>query len=55
MRFTFLDANDDLFSYNRKDPQSLLIQKAIFHEKETVIETVYLVWISTPTQLIYAD
>lgn len=33
-----LDANDDLFSYNRKDPQSLLIQKAIFHEKETVIE-----------------
>lgn len=33
-----LDANDDLFSYNRKDPQSLLIQKTIFHEKETVIE-----------------
>ncbi|WP_294331545.1 Eco57I restriction-modification methylase domain-containing protein, partial [uncultured Chryseobacterium sp.] len=33
-----LDANDELFSYNRKDPQSLLIQKAIFHEKETVIE-----------------
>uniref|UniRef100_UPI0024E1CC11 type IIG restriction enzyme/methyltransferase n=1 Tax=Chryseobacterium sp. TaxID=1871047 RepID=UPI0024E1CC11 len=32
------DADGDLFSYNRKDPQSLKIQKAIFHEKETLIE-----------------
>ncbi|WP_288374501.1 Eco57I restriction-modification methylase domain-containing protein [uncultured Chryseobacterium sp.] len=32
------DAEGDLFSYNRKDPQSLKIQKAIFHEKETLIE-----------------
>ncbi|MCT4059850.1 Eco57I restriction-modification methylase domain-containing protein [Elizabethkingia anophelis] len=32
------DADGDLFRYNRKDPQSLKIQKAIFHEKETIIE-----------------
>ncbi|HAT4004600.1 TPA: class I SAM-dependent DNA methyltransferase [Elizabethkingia anophelis] len=32
------DADGELFSYNRKDPQSLKIQKAIFHEKETLIE-----------------
>ncbi|UTX50268.1 Eco57I restriction-modification methylase domain-containing protein [Chryseobacterium sp. MA9] len=32
------DAEGELFSYNRKDPQSLKIQKAIFHEKETLIE-----------------
>ncbi|EFK33527.1 Type IIS restriction enzyme Eco57I [Chryseobacterium gleum] len=32
------DADGELFSYNRKDPQSLKIQKAIFHEKEILIE-----------------
>ncbi|WP_090347009.1 type IIG restriction enzyme/methyltransferase [Elizabethkingia miricola] len=32
------DADGELFNYNRKDSQSLKIQKAIFHEKETIIE-----------------
>lgn len=32
------DASGELFSYQRKDPHSLRIQKAIFHEKETIIE-----------------
>ena len=32
------DASGELFEYHRKDPNSLRIQKAIFHEKETLIE-----------------
>ncbi|MDF0720134.1 Eco57I restriction-modification methylase domain-containing protein [Kaistella sp. PBT33-4] len=32
------DASGELFAYQRKDPHSLRIQKAIFHEKETLIE-----------------
>ena len=32
------NANGELFDYIRKDPNSLRIQKSIFHEKETLIE-----------------
>ena len=32
------DASGELFAYRRKDPHSLRIQKAVFHEKETLIE-----------------
>ena len=32
------DAENELFSYKRKDIESLKIQKAVFHEKETIIE-----------------
>ncbi|TXF77784.1 Eco57I restriction-modification methylase domain-containing protein [Chryseobacterium sp.] len=32
------DAMGELFTYHRRDPNSLRIQKAIFHEKETLIE-----------------
>ena len=32
------DANGDLFEYQRNDPNSLRIQKSIFHEKQTIIE-----------------
>lgn len=32
------DASGELFAYQRKDPHSLRIQKAVFHEKETLIE-----------------
>jgi adenine-specific DNA-methyltransferase len=32
------DANGDLFEYQRNDPNSLRIQKSLFHEKQTIIE-----------------
>ncbi|MDM8173662.1 Eco57I restriction-modification methylase domain-containing protein [Olivibacter sp. 47] len=32
------DAHGDLFEYRRNDPNSLRIQKTIFHEKQTIIE-----------------
>ena len=32
------DATGELFEYQRKDPNSLKIQKSLFHEKQTIIE-----------------
>ena len=32
------DANGDLFDYQRNDPNSLRVQKSIFHEKQAIIE-----------------
>ena len=37
------DADGELFSYNRKDPQSLKIQKQFFMKRKLLLKTVYLV------------